>query len=56
MPNDENYSFVPDLLAETDAFSRDDSHIHDDQCDAVAYAVKQGLAKGNVSLLDYFME
>lgn len=56
LPNDENYSFVPNLLSETDAFSRDDSHLHDDQCDAIAYAVKQGLAKGNVSLLDYFME
>ena len=56
LPNDENYSFVPDLLAETDAFSRDDSHLHDDQIDSLCMAIKEGLSKGNVSLLDYFME
>lgn len=55
LPNDENYSFVPDLLAETDAFSRDDSHIHDDQVDALGYAIKIGLAQSDVSLLDFFL-
>lgn len=56
LPVNENYSFNKDLLDECEAFTRDDSHIHDDICDALAMNIKQALAKAKVSLLDFFME
>lgn len=55
LPNDEHYGFNPDLLKECESFTRDDSHIHDDIVDALAYMIIEALAKQNVSLLDYFM-
>lgn len=55
LPENENYSFNPDLLAECEAFSRDDSHQHDDQVDTLGILIKEALAKTTVSLLDYFM-
>ena len=55
MPENENYAFVPDLLNECEAFSRDMSHIHDDICDALAYLIQEALGKTEVSLLDFFM-
>ena len=55
LPNGENYGFNPDLLAECEAFSRDDSHMHDDICDSLAYAIQEGLAKTKVSILDFFI-
>lgn len=56
LPNNENYAFVPDILNECEAFTRDDTHIHDDVVDALFMAIKEGLAKSKVGLLDYFME
>ena len=32
LPNDENYGFNPDILNECEAFTRDDTHLHDDVC------------------------
>lgn len=55
LPESENYAFVPDLLNECEAFSRDMSHIHDDIVDSLAYLVQEALAKTEVSILDYFM-
>lgn len=55
LPESENYAFVPELLNECEAFSRDMSHIHDDQVDSLAYLIQEALAKTEVSLLDYFM-
>lgn len=55
LPNDEFYGFNPDLLNECEAFSRDDSHAHDDQVDALVYLIQEGLSKTTVGLLDYFM-
>lgn len=55
LPESENYSFVPDLLAECEAFSRDMSHTHDDQVDALGILIQEALGKTTVSLLDYFM-
>lgn len=55
LPESENYSFVPDLLAECEAFSRDMSHLHDDQVDALGILIQEALGKTTVSLLDYFM-
>ena len=55
LPENENYAFVPDLLNECEAFSRDMSHIHDDICDALAYLIQEALGKTEVSLLDFFM-
>lgn len=55
LPESENYSFVPDLLAECEAFSRDMSHAHDDQVDALGILIQEALGKTSVSLLDYFM-
>lgn len=56
LPNNESYGFNPELLSECEAFTRDDSHKHDDMIDALFYCIQESLAKGNVSLLDYFME
>lgn len=56
LPFDENHGFNPLILSECEAFTRDDSHIHDDIVDALVYAIQQGLVKNEVSLLDYFME
>ena len=56
LPYDENHGFNPELLNECEAFTRDDSHAHDDIVDALVYAIQQGLVKNEVSLLDYFME
>lgn len=55
LPENENYGFNPDLLNECEAFSRDMSHSHDDQVDALAYLIQESIAKLSVSLLDYFM-
>lgn len=56
LPVSETYGFVPDLLAECEAFTRDDSHAHDDIVDALAYNIQEALVKNNVSLLDYFLD
>ena len=56
LPENENYSFVPELLNECEAFSRDLNHIHDDQVDALAHLINEALAKTVVSYLDFFME
>lgn len=55
LPESENYAFVPKLLNECEAFSRDMSHSHDDQVDSLAYLIQEALAKTEVSILDYFM-
>ncbi len=55
LPENEFYAFNPDLLAECEAFSRDMSHLHDDQVDTLCHLIQEGLAKTTVSLLDYFM-
>lgn len=55
LPYSESYGFNPDLLSECEAFTRDDSHAHDDIVDALVYCIQESLVKNNVSLLDYFM-
>ena len=55
LPESEIYSFVPDLLNECEAFTRDMSHVHDDIVDTLVYLIQEALAKTEVSLLDYFM-
>lgn len=55
LPESEIYSFVPALLSECEAFSRDMSHTHDDQVDALGILIQEALGKTTVSLLDYFM-
>ncbi len=55
LPENENYGFNPDFLAECESFSRDMSHLHDDQVDALAHLVQEALGKTVVSILDYFM-
>lgn len=54
LPESPSYSFVPELLAECEAFSRDMSHTHDDQVDALGILIQEALGKTTVSLLDYF--
>lgn len=55
LPDNEYYGFNPDLLAECEAFSRDNSHLHDDQVDTLVYLIQEGIGKTSVSLLDFFM-
>lgn len=56
LPENENYGFNKELLAECEAFSRDQSQIHDDQVDALVYLVQESLGKNEISLLDFFMK
>ena len=55
LPYDETYGFNPELLAECEAFTRVDSHAHDDIVDSLVYLIQESLVKNNVSLLDYFI-
>lgn len=41
-----------DFLNECEAFTRDDSHKHDDQVDTLVYAIMVGLSKLQVSILE----
>lgn len=52
LPESKTYTFVPAFLSECEAFTRDDSHAHDDQIDMMCYAILQLLAQRNVSILD----
>ena len=52
LPVSKDYSFVPDLLSECEAFTRDDSHDHDDMVDNLSMAVEIGLAKRKISILE----
>lgn len=56
LPENENYGFNPVLLAECEQFSRDMSHLHDDQVDAMNILIKEALSKNVVSFLDLFMQ
>ena len=55
LPESETYGFVPELLNECEAFSRDMSHLHDDQVDALRILIQEAIAKTTVSLIDLFM-
>lgn len=52
LPESREYSFVKEFVAECEAFTRDDSHAHDDQVDMFAYAVQVLLSNTTVSILD----
>ena len=52
LPENPNYTFVRNFVNECEAFTRDDSHAHDDQVDILTYAVKVLLAKTEVSILE----
>lgn len=56
LPENESYGFNPDLLNECEAFSRDQSQIHDDIVDSLVYLIQESLGKTEVSLLDFFMQ
>ena len=55
LPESETYGFVPELLNECEAFSRDMSHLHDDQVDALRILIQEAIAQTTVSLIDLFM-
>lgn len=55
LPENENFGFNPTLLTECESFSRDMSHQHDDQVDALTYLIQEAIGKSTVSLLDFFM-
>ena len=55
LPNGEMYGFNPELLKECESFTRDNSHVHDDQVDVLGMLIKEALAKTEVSLLDFFI-
>lgn len=55
LPESEIYGFVPELLNECEAFSRDMSHLHDDQVDALGILIREAIAQTTVSLIDLFM-
>lgn len=52
LPDSPTYNFNVDFLSECEAFTRDDSHKHDDQIDCFCYAVQVGLSRNQVSILD----
>ena len=49
LPVSREYGFNPDLISECEAFSRDDSHKHDDQVDCLVYAIMNTIQKLKVS-------
>ncbi len=52
LPDSSTYTFVPQFLSECESFTRNDSHMHDDQVDVMCYAILEMLAKLKVSILD----
>jgi len=52
LPCSKEYSFNPDLISEAEAFSRDDSHRHDDQIDCLVYLIMNTIQKLKVSIYD----
>lgn len=52
LPQDPTYGSNPEILSECEAFTRDDSHKHDDIVDVIGYAVQEGLARLVVSIFD----
>ena len=52
LPQDPTYGSNPDILSECEAFTRDDSHKHDDIVDVIGYAIKEGLSQMFVSIFD----
>lgn len=56
LPENPNYGFNPALLAECEQFSRDMSHLHDDQVDTLGILIQEALSKTVVSFLDFFMQ
>lgn len=52
LPCSKEYGFNPDLISEAEAFSRDDSHRHDDQVDCLVYLIMNTIQKLKVSIYD----
>lgn len=52
LPQDPTYAFNPIVLSECEAFTRDDSHKHDDVVDVIAYGIREGLSNLVVSIFD----
>lgn len=52
LPQNSMYKWVPTLLAECTAFTRDNSHSHDDQVDVLAYALHEMIGKHIASIYD----
>jgi len=52
LPVDETYSFNKKLIKESEEFSRDLSHKHDDIVDNIIYGIEKGIAKRKISILD----
>ena len=52
LPEHRDYTFVHDFISECEAFTRDDSHAHDDQIDTMVYAIQTLLSNTTVSILD----
>ena len=48
----DNPEYNKDLLDECEAFTRDDSHKHDDQVDTLVYGIMVGLSHFQASILD----
>ena len=45
LPESENHKISKEFLAESDAFSADDSHAHDDMIDMAVYAIDKAFTK-----------
>ena len=52
LPDNESYAFNPAILSECEAFTRDDSHKHDDVVDVISYGIQEGLSKLIISGFD----
>lgn len=52
LPYNRNYGFNNDLISECEAFSRDDSHLHDDMVDTLVYMINYTIQNSNVSIFD----
>lgn len=52
LPMNENYSFVPKFLSESEEMTLDDTHSFDDQIDTMIDGIEMGIANRKVSILD----
>lgn len=52
LPVNKTYGTNPELLAECQAFTRDDSHLHDDIVDGLCHLINNTIAHRQISLLD----
>ncbi len=53
LPCNENYGNNPEILNEAEAFTRDNTHLHDDIVDTLCYLIQSTIARKKASILEF---